>query len=67
MSTKFLVTSEKEAEDHLKAHFKKSPLAAGRDVKTGARFWYCGSKRCVMMPTRTATSNGTRQYLVTVE
>ena len=67
MSTKFLVTSDQEAVTNLTLHFKAKPLAAGRDVKTDSRTWYVKGKRAGMAPTGTQTSNGTKQYLVTVE
>ncbi|MDW2204302.1 MULTISPECIES: hypothetical protein [Vibrio] len=67
MSTKFLVTSEWEAAQQIEQHFRKKPIAAGRDPKTGWRFWYVKGKRCVMKPNRTQTANGTPQFLVTVE
>ncbi|KYN82236.1 hypothetical protein ATY36_13700 [Vibrio cidicii] len=67
MATKFLVTSERDAEVMLKGHFRKSPIRAGSNLTKDERYWYCGSKRCVMKPTGTCTANGTKQYLVTVE
>lgn len=67
MSTRFLVTSDQEAIDNLTLHFKAKPLAAGRNVLTDSRIWYVKGKRAVMKPTGTQTSNGIKQYLVTVE
>ncbi|EGQ9818919.1 hypothetical protein FV768_23670 [Vibrio parahaemolyticus] len=67
MSTKFLVTNEKEAEDLLKLNFRTKPIAAGRDPRTGWRFWYIKGKRVVMKANGTQTANGMKQYLVTVE
>ncbi|MCG6268290.1 hypothetical protein [Vibrio furnissii] len=67
MSTKFIVTSAGEAIANLKLHFKAEPIASGSNPERDERYWYVKRKRVVMKPTGTQTSNGTKQYLVTVE